>query len=106
MRSVATVPSRFIGAAPAVLLLGALGCEPAMSSGPPASCPQSPTPQLAATAAPAQTAQGVAASFTGKRPKLVVAIALDQFRADYPDPLRALFRRQRFQAPPARGRQS
>lgn len=70
-------PSRPIGLAPAALLLGALGCEPAA----PPACPPQPAPTTPA-ATPAQAAPAPA-TFTGKRPKLVVAIALDQFRADY-----------------------
>lgn len=69
----------FPGLAPLVLL-AAIGCEPA-PAGPPPSCPPQPSaPPAATTAAQAPAAP---ASFGGKRPKLVVAIALDQFRADY-----------------------
>jgi predicted AlkP superfamily pyrophosphatase or phosphodiesterase len=66
--------------APAALLLGALGCEPAGQSGPPPACPPQPAPPPAT--ASAQTASTPAPA-PAKRPKLVVAIALDQFRADY-----------------------
>lgn len=72
-------PSGFIGLAPAALLLGALGCEPAVQNSQPAACPPQPGAAPPATAA----AQAPPAPATGKRPKLVVAIALDQFRADY-----------------------
>ena len=66
----------------AALLLGAMGCDPAMQSGPPPACPQTPSGPAAppTTAAPAPAAP---ANFGVKRPKLVVVIALDQFRADY-----------------------
>lgn len=69
----------FLGMAPLALLPAALGCDPA-PSGPPPACPPQPTappPAASADAAQAAPAPG------GKRPKLVVAIALDQFRADY-----------------------
>lgn len=56
----------------------ALGCEPAVQSGPP---PAMPEPVLAQTAVPASFAP---ASFApAHRPKLVLVITLDQFRADY-----------------------
>ena len=79
MRSLAHRSSSFLGITSAALLLGA-GCDPAVQSGPPPACPQTPAP----TAAPAQTAAPAApATFGAKRPKLVVVIALDQFRSDY-----------------------
>jgi arylsulfatase A-like enzyme len=73
--------SRLFRLAPAAMWLGALGCEPPAQSGPPPACP--PQPAAPATGAATQAASAAPATFTGKRPKLVVAIALDQFRADY-----------------------
>lgn len=78
MRSFAHTRPRRLALASAALLFGVAGCDPAMQSGPPPACP----PAAAPTAAP-QATQAAAATFTGKRPKLVVVIALDQFRADY-----------------------
>lgn len=84
MRNIAHEDPRktLVRLAPAALLLGALGCDPAMQSGPPPACPQS-TAAPQATAAPIASAAPAPVTFTGKRPKLVVVIALDQFRADY-----------------------
>ena len=63
---------RFLGLVSAVLLIGTADCGPAVEAGTPPACPQT---VQAPTAAPA--------TFAGKRPKLVVVIVLDQFRADY-----------------------
>ena len=83
MRNIAQRQTGILRTAPFLFLLSAAGCDPAMQSGPPPACPQAPvaTPP-AATAAPT-AAPAAPATFAGKRPKLVVVIALDQFRADY-----------------------
>lgn len=83
MRTFAHRHPRFVSLAPAALLLTALGCDPAMQSGPPPACPPAGgTAAPVVTAAP-QASAAAPASFAGKRPKLLVVIAIDQFRADY-----------------------
>ncbi|MBK8255436.1 MAG: alkaline phosphatase family protein [Polyangiaceae bacterium] len=59
-------------------LAAVTGCEPTVQSTPPPACPQ--TTATPPTAAPTTAEKPVTPN---KRPKLVVAIALDQFRADY-----------------------
>ena len=78
MRSFARTRPRRLALASAALLFGVVGCDPAVQSGSPPACPP-----VAARAAAPEATQAAAATFTGKRPKLVVVIALDQFRADY-----------------------
>lgn len=60
-------------------LLLVLGCEPAAQTGPAPATPAAPPPASAAPAAPPPPASFAPAH----RPKLVLVIALDQFRADY-----------------------
>ncbi|MFO0590257.1 MAG: alkaline phosphatase family protein [Polyangiaceae bacterium] len=81
MRNMAQRQTGILRTAPFLLLVAAAGCEPAIQSGPTPACPQNPvaTPPASATAA----ATAAPATFAVKRPKLVVVIALDQFRADY-----------------------
>ncbi len=70
-----------LGFACTSLLLGA-GCEP-LATAPGPACPQQPAPNVAVASSATSAAATSPVTFGAKRPKLLVVIAMDQFRADY-----------------------